>query len=308
MEEMRSKKSGQNSGVLGTLFILLAGTCWGSIGIFVRRFNALDLVSMDIVAVRSVFTVIFMAGFLFFYNRKLLKIRLKDIWCFVGTGIISMVFFNYCYFGLIEVSSLSVAAVMLYTAPAFVMLMSAVLFHEKITPVKIIALIATFIGCCFVTGIFGSEVHLTISAILLGLGAGLGYALYSIFVRFALERGYHSFTINLYTFLLSAIACIPLVSFSKIFAVCTSSLSMGIFSVLCGLVTTVIPYIVYNFGLSSVETGKAAIIASIEPVVATLFGVFVFHERLTAGNIIGIVLVLAAIVMCNLPGRGDKSA
>lgn len=303
MGENSGKNPGRNSGAIGILFILLAGTCWGSIGVFVRRFNALDLVSMDIVAVRSVFTVIFMAVFLVFYDRKLLKIRWKDIWCFVGTGIISMVFFNYCYFRLIEISSLSVAAVMLYTAPAFVMLMSAVLFHEKITTIKIIALIATFIGCCFVTGIFGSQVHLTLPAILLGLGAGLGYALYSIFGRFALERGYHSFTINLYTFLFAAIACIPLVSFSKIFGVCTSSLSMGIFSILCGLITTVIPYIVYNFGLSSVETGKAAIIASIEPVVATLIGVLVFREELTPGNIIGIALVLAAIVMCNMPGR-----
>lgn len=302
-----SRNTHSNSGALGIFFILLAGTCWGSIGIFVRRFNSLNLVSMDIVAVRSVFTVIFMAIFLAIYDRKLLKIRFRDIWCFIGTGIISMVFFNYCYFRLIEISSLSVAAVMLYTAPVFVMLMSAVLFHEKITPVKVVALIATFVGCCCVTGVVGSKVHLSLPAILLGLGAGLGYALYSIFGRFALERGYHSFTINLYTFLFATLACAPLVDIGKIFSVCTSSVSMGVFSVLCGLITTVIPYITYNFGLAGVETGKAAIIASIEPVVATLIGVFVFHENLTTGNVIGIALVLAAIVMCNLPGRETGS-
>lgn len=302
-----SRNTHSNSGPLGIFFILLAGTCWGSIGIFVRRFNDLNLVSMDIVAVRSVFTVIFMAIFLAIYDRRLLKIRFRDIWCFIGTGIVSMVFFNYCYFRLIEISSLSVAAVMLYTAPVFVMLMSAVLFHEKITPVKVIALVATFVGCCCVTGVVGSSVHLSLPAILLGLGAGLGYALYSIFGRYALERGYHSFTINLYTFLFAALACAPLVDTGKIFSVCTSSVSMGVFSVLCGLITTVIPYITYNFGLAGVETGKAAIIASIEPVVATLIGVFVFHENLTTGNVIGIALVLAAIVMCNLPGRDTGS-
>lgn len=302
-----SRNTHSNSGALGIFFILLAGTCWGSIGIFVRHFNSLNLVSMDIVAVRSVFTVIFMAIFLAIYDRKLLKIRFRDIWCFIGTGIISMVFFNYCYFRLIEISSLSVAAVMLYTAPVFVMLMSAVLFHEKITPVKVVALIATFVGCCCVTGVVGSKVHLSLPAILLGLGAGLGYALYSIFGRFALERGYHSFTINLYTFFFAALACAPLVDIGKIFSVCASSVSMGVFSVLCGLITTVIPYITYNFGLAGVETGKAAIIASIEPVVATLIGVFVFHENLTTGNVIGIALVLAAIVMCNLPGRETGS-
>ena len=103
-----SRNTHSSNGALGIFFILLAGTCWGSIGIFVRRFNALNLVSMDIVAVRSVFTVIFMAIFLAVYDRKLLKIRFRDIWCFIGTGIVSMVFFNYCYFRLIEISSLSV--------------------------------------------------------------------------------------------------------------------------------------------------------------------------------------------------------
>ena len=74
-----SRNTHSNSGALGIFFILLAGTCWGSIGIFVRRFNALNLVSMDIVAVRSVFTVIFMAIFLAIYDKKLLKILLCKI-------------------------------------------------------------------------------------------------------------------------------------------------------------------------------------------------------------------------------------
>ena len=66
-------------------------------------------------------------------NPKSLRVNPKDLWCFFGTGIVSMVFFNYCYFRLISISSLSVAAVMLYTAPVFVMLLSAVLFRERIT-------------------------------------------------------------------------------------------------------------------------------------------------------------------------------
>ena len=306
MNNNYEKGTKRKNTALGILFILIAGTCWGSIGIFVRRFNTYGLASMDIVALRAVFTTVFMAIFLAFYDRRLLKIRLRDIWCFIGTGIISMVFFNYCYFSLIKISSLSVAAVMLYTAPAFVMLLSAVLFREQITPVKVMALIATFVGCCFVTGIVGSKVHLTPAAILLGLGAGLGYALYSIFGRFALERGYHSFTINLYTFLFASVACIPIVDMGKILSVCTSGVGMIVFSVLCGLITTVIPYIVYNFGLSEIETGKAAIIASIEPVVATLIGMIAFHETPSIGNAAGIALVLAAIVLCNKPSAGSQ--
>ena len=227
------------SPALGTLFILLAGCSWGSIGIFIRTFNKLELGSMEIVALRSVFTAVFMALFLLVYDRKLLIIRLKDIWCFAGTGIVSMAFFNICYFRLITVSSLSVAAVMLYTAPVFVMALSAVLFREKITKMKIAAVILTVAGCAFVTGIVGSPVHLTVSAILLGLGAGLGYALYSIFGRYAIMKGYHNFTIVLYTFIFTSIAVIPLSDMGKLAGVVTQSFGMAAFSALCGIVTTV---------------------------------------------------------------------
>ena len=83
---------------LAPIFILLAGALWGSMGIFVRRYNAHDMSSMEIVALRAVVTVVMMFVFLMIYNRKLLKIKLKDIWCFIGTGLLSIIFFNFCYF------------------------------------------------------------------------------------------------------------------------------------------------------------------------------------------------------------------
>ena len=294
------KKTEQIPPALGTVLILLAGCSWGSIGIFVRNFNKAALGSMEIVALRSVFTVIFMGLFLLIRDRSLFKVKLKDLWCFVGTGVVSMAFFNFCYFRLITVSSLSIAAVMLYTAPVFVMLLSAVLFREKITGVKTAAVILTVVGCAFVTGIVGSPVHLTLSALLLGIGAGLGYALYSIFGRYAIMKGYHNFTIVFYTFVFTSIAVIPLSDMGRLASVVTSGAGMAVFSALCGIVTTVFPYIVYNFGLTAVENGKAAIIASVEPVVATLIGVFIFRETMTAGNLIGIAMVLSAIVLTNV--------
>lgn len=104
-------------------------------------------------------------------------------------------------------TSLSVAAVLLYTAPAFVMVLSYLLFHEKFTVRKSIALVLTFVGCVFVTGIIGSSQTLSGKGILIGIGAGFGYALYSIFGRFALKKGYDSFTISFYTFFCCSNRC-----------------------------------------------------------------------------------------------------
>lgn len=284
--------------------VLAAGILWGTMGLYVRRLNNLGFTTIEIVAVRSVVTAVLLLAVLFFYNRELLKIRIKDIWCFVGTGILSIVFFNYCYFKAITMTSLSVAAVLLYTAPDIVMVLSAFLFHEKITLVKVISLIATFAGCVFVTGLVGDAGSLSVDGVLVGLGAGLGYALYSIFSRYALERGYRSLTISFYTFLFASVGALPLADISIIYKACEKDFGMLGFYLIFGLVSTVIPYITYTLGLTAMENSKASIIASVEPVAATVLGILVFHEKMTISNLIGIVLVIGAIVVCNVDGKG----
>lgn len=284
---------------MAAFLVLIAGILWGLIGVFVRRLNDTGFSSMDIVAIRAVSTALLLFLFLFIYDKNMLKIKLKDIWCFVGTGILSIVFFNYCYFKAITMTSLSVAAVLLYTAPAIVMILSAVLFKEKITSIKIVSIIATIFGCVLVTGIMGDTNSLSASGILVGLGAGLGYALYSIFSRYALERGYHSFTITFYTFLFAIFGTVPLSDIEFVVGEC-ASIKTVLFCLLFGLLSTVVPYITYTRGLKDIENSKASIIASIEPVTATLLGVIAYSESLSITQIFGVILVIGAIVICNL--------
>ncbi|MBQ0041746.1 MAG: EamA family transporter [Lachnospiraceae bacterium] len=281
-------------------FILLAGMLWGSMGVFVRTLNGAGLATMDIVTIRNIGTTILLGIFLLCYNRRLFRIKIKDIWCFLGTGLCSIVFFNYCYFKTITFTSLSVAAVLLYTAPAFVMVMSFFLFKEKLSKVKVAALIFTLVGCAMVTGIMSGEHSITALGILTGIGAGFGYALYSIFSRFALEKGYHIFTILFYTFGLAMFGSIPMSNVGGIVSYVTGSWFDAGFTLIFVLASTVIPYFLYTSGLRYVENGPASIIASVEPVVATLIGVVFMHETMSVFNIIGVVLVLGSIVMCNV--------
>ncbi len=284
---------------ISSILILVAGILWGSMGLFVRKLNALGLVSMEIVGLRASVTTVVMFLFLLFFKRKLLKIHLKDIWCFLGTGICSIVFFNYCYFKAITLTSLSVAAILLYTAPAIVMVFSYFMFGEKFTKRKLLSLVMTFVGCILVTGILNDTGEISISGILVGLGAGLGYALYSIFSRYALERGYQSLTITFYTFLVATIGTLFLADMKQVVEVAIDSGKIFLFCLAFGILCTVIPYLTYTLGLQYVENGKASIIASVEPVTATLLGVFLFREKITVIGILGIVLVLAALVLCN---------
>jgi len=198
--------------LLSSIYVILGGILWGSMGIFVRGLSKCGLTSLEICAVRVSTSCLALAIILGIFNRRALCIKIRDIWCFVGTGVFSLTFFGYCYFTAIQMTSMAVAAVLLYTSPVFVLLMSAVIFREHITVRKIICIILAIAGCALVTGIAGSGLNLPILGILVGLGSGFGYALYSIFGRFALNRGYGSLTVSFYSFVFSTLALLFLVN------------------------------------------------------------------------------------------------
>ena len=175
--------------------------------------------------------------------------------------------------------------------------MSAVFFKEKLTKNKLIALVMTLVGCVFVSGMLTSGQSIGAKALCLGLMSGFGYALYSIFGRIALKFC-DTMTITVYTFAFAALG-------SNIAALFTDgapiralfSLEGVLYAFGLALFCCVAPYLLYTKGLSGIETGKAAILAAVEPVVGMLIGVFIFSEGMTAIKLIGMALILISIVM-----------
>ena len=184
--------------------------------------------------------------------------------------------------------------------------MSLLFFHEKLTAKKIIALVLAFGGCVLVSGISGGG--LTIMGLLVGLGSGIGYGLYSILGTVALRR-YTPYTVTTWTFIIAAIGSIlishPADLMAKISVAPSISGLLG-FSLLTALVTAVIPFLAYTLGLRSVEASKAGILATVEPMVATLIGIFVFSEPLTLMSGIGVLLILAAVVILNVSNGNSR--
>ena len=288
----------KNKGIC-TLFILLAAALWGSMGIFVRYFEGIGLHSMEIVLLRVAVAAVVLPAVVGAMHPKGFKIRLRDLWCFIGTGILSIAMFSFCYFYTISKTSLSVAAVLLYLAPILVMLMSAGLFKERITPLKALACALAFLGCVLVSDLKGGAVPPI--AILTGFLSAFGYAMYSIFSRFAMNRGYHSLTITLYTFWFSIFGVLPFSDPAGTLSAVKGAGWMGLLMVLLmGIITAVLPYIFYTLGLEGLEAGKASIMASLEPVVATLIGLIAFREIPSWISLLGILLVLGGVVLLNV--------
>lgn len=283
------------------LLIILAGCLWGTMGLFVRHLNTMGLGSMEIVEVRSILAVLILMPCTALKSPSLLKISGQHLLPLAGSGVLSIVFFNYCYFTTIARMNLSAAAILLYSSPIFVMLMSLIFFHETLTARKVLSLLLAFSGCCLVSGIASATASISLGGVLLGLGSGFGYALYSIFSRVSLNQGLSSITITDYTFLFAAIGGAFFTNFSQITAAISQhGLPLLGFLLLYCVVTTVLPYLLYTTGLSHVENGPASVMASVEPVVATLLGFLVFSETPTLSAFAGMALVLAALVLLSL--------
>jgi len=292
---------------ISTVCILLAGCLWGTMGLFVHRLNTVGINTMQMVEIRAIVTAVLLFVILGIFKPALLKIRLRHIWCFMGTGILSVVFFNFCYFTTIENSSMAVAAVLLYTSPVFVMLLSRLLFKETLTAKKWIALALAVGGCVLVSGLLSGNDPLTAFGFLTGIGAGFGYALYSVFSRYAIRYGYSGWTITAYTFLFAAVGGAFLTDFNGIGAALqTAPLSLSGFFILFAAVTTLFPYLFYTAGLQQVENSKAAVIVSIEPVVAALLGLL-RGEYPAPITVVGIICILTAVFLLSYQKPKSKA-
>ena len=284
---------------IGPILIIIAACFWGSMGIFVRKLSEYGFSPIQIVSIRITLAALAFSAIQLFKSRSGFKILPRDIPLFLGLGFGSILFFTVCYFTAITIMPLSTAAILLYTSPIWIVLMSAIFFREKMNCRKLVALALAFAGCVLVSGISGEGI--TLKGLLIGLGSGIGYGLYSILGTVALRR-YSPYTVTTYTFLLAAIGswfiCGPANMLSK-FSAAGNSTSLIPFCFLTALITAVIPFLFYTLGLRTVEASKAGILATFEPMVATIVGITCFSEALTLHSGIGIALILAAAIVLN---------
>ncbi|NYE04745.1 drug/metabolite transporter (DMT)-like permease [Bacillus niacini] len=282
------------------MMIAVSATLWGIIAIFVRKLALLGFTSMEIVTLRVVTAVLLLGIIGITKYPGQMKIRFVDSKYFIGTGIFSIVLFNWCYFTAINQMSLSFAVILLYTAPTFVVVLSYLFLKENMDSRKIISVIGTLIGCALIVGVsFNDSPTINLVGILTGLGAGFGYALYTIFGKFALVK-YRPFTVTFYTFLVAAVTLLLFTDLIEKRSMLVSG-EVIIYGVSLGLFPTVIAYLLYTKGLEKMESSKASIIATVEPVAATLLSVFLYKENFGMLQFVGTVIILLSVILINLP-------
>lgn len=281
------------------IYIIIAGILWGTIVLPVRLLASMGLSSTQIVVSRFVTVSIVFAAYIYFTDKSKFKIAVRDIPLFFAFGFLCILIYNICFTITIQLTSVSIAVGLLYTSPIWAMLMSIPVFNEKLTKTKAAAAGLSFLGCALMSGLLlGEGVSLSPLSLLTGVSAGIGYGSYGIFAKTLLKK-YDSLTTMFYPFLFLCMGGIFFCRPVEMAALIAETPLLLLYIFLGAFFCYVIPYGLYTYSLNFVEASKAAVIVSIEPVSASLFGFLFFSERLTPQIAGGMLLILAAIYILN---------
>ncbi len=283
---------------IGVACILAAAVSWGFIGSVSKFALAEGITPMEIAFWRMV-----VASFFFLaHAARLRACKLHSIKDFIGIsifGVVSIACLFSAHFAVVKIGGAAIAAVLLYTAPAWVALFAWFFYKEKMTIRKTCAISLSLFGVVLISFSGGSIGQSTpILAILLGLLTGLLYATHYVVTKVYLIR-YTPLTLYGFAMLAGAIGLFPFVEFAP------KTLTAWLTFLVLGFVTGYIAYWVYSEGMRRLPLTKAAVLATLEPVLATIIAWFMWGESFSFTGWVGAGLVITAVFVLMLDKKQD---
>lgn len=277
----------------GYLFVFLAASMWGTLGIFAKYLDGFGLSTFTMVFYRVFFALLLLAIYLWIrgigFSIERSRLRFYALY-----GFFSIFLFYTLYFYTVTISSVSFAVLLLYTAPVYSIILGRLIFMERLTPKKMLALFLVMIGVILVNG---TGRDFSTRALLFGLLTGFTYALYGVLAKFAIRKEEPEKAL-FYTLLFGLLFLLPFADFSVPVEAFPYLLALAIFPTFLG-------YILYNHALKEVEVSRASIIATVEPVVAIVLAVILFGENMNTEQLIGAALIIGGSMMVHLD-KGEK--
>ena len=292
------------------ILIILAGVFWGSSCLFVNKLSAIGFSSMHCTAIRIIIAAIILNCALIIKGKgfSYYKISATSWLIAVISGICSVLAMCLFYYACILQTSAAVSAILLYTAPIFVMIMSVIFFKEKVTVKKVFALALAVVGCALVSGILTG---MTVNAvgIVFGILSGFAYSLYGILTAFFMKKNSEPLTFSALSFIFAAIGALLICDTPTIIATVAAQsgipLLLGSF-VLFSLCSAVIPFALYTKGLVGVRPDVASILAFAEPLTAALMGILVLSQPFYVYQGVGMAFIVVAIIILNVHPKKKK--
>lgn len=289
-----------SNALTGYLLVGGAAAMWGTIGIFFTALHdSFQLSSIAIGFLRAGVAAAIIFSALAIFRPNLLRTSRRALILYAGYGFFGIGLFYIFNTEAVILTNIATASVLLYTAPAFVTVFAWRRWHEPITGRKTIALVLALLGCALVAKAYNpSALELSIVGVLIGTMGGLAYALFTIFAKSSSKES--PWTTVSYSLLFGALFLLPLqlfqipgVSGDGPAAIFRNGEAWLLMLGLC-LGPTVGSYALYNAGIKWVPASNASLVATIEPVVASGLGFFVYGQLLEPLQILGAVMIVGA--------------
>jgi len=287
----------------GVLAVAAAASTWGTLGLFAKILYAQGVSFESLVAVRASVGWLAVIGFLLAtQGARSLRVARRDLAFLVPLGLVGIGFFYLLYFYTVRESTVGTAAILLYSAPAFVVILARLFLKEPLNAAKVFALLLTVGGIFLVVGAYApANLEVSPKILLTGLLSGLTYGLYAIFGRPL--AGHLSPAVILSYALAFGSALLIVAALPTLDTLIRLPAGSYLLLLMLSVVHTALAFALYTFGIRHLGAGRAAIVATIEPVVAGILGVTLLGEELTALKALGALLVLAGAVLAQVGPR-----
>ncbi len=275
--------------LIGVLLVALSAACFGTNAIFARMAydtgtNPGTFLFIRFLIASPVMLIIMMA-------RGRTIPRGKLLISLVLIGGIGLAGTTFCFYTAIQLAPVNLVIVIAYMYPTIVTLLSAAFLRQPITSYKIAALLMTFVGILFIIGLDSGGYFL---GIILAIITAIFYSLYLIFGSLSIQRAgpFSASTV----IILSSMAIFGIVVGVQ-GPQLPAAVSGWVAIVASALISTVLGLVVFFAGLKRIDTANAAIISTLEVVVAVALAIVILGETISWPKIIGGCLIISAVVL-----------
>ncbi|AFY02861.1 EamA family transporter [Bdellovibrio bacteriovorus] len=288
-----------NPRLRGSLEISVASVGFGFLGIFGTWAFESGMNVGELLSYRFALAAVLLWIFLLLFKPSWVKLNLRQTVIAALLGIFGYAFFSTMYFMAIDGLSITLAALLLYTYPFWVNIFSHFFTQDKISGKEALCLVAASSGLVML--LWGHIEVKNIWAVAAGLAAAISYAIY-VLLSGRLQKNVRPITSALYVITFGALA---LSVFHHPHYSAISNLSNIQATSILGLalVCTIIPLTMELAALQKLKSTEVALLMMIEPITAALMGALIFHERLTPVQIVGALIIGAALVTNTLYSR-----
>jgi drug/metabolite transporter (DMT)-like permease len=278
------------------LLIVAASMIWGTMGILGKLAFDYGIQPATLIALRLLVSFVTILTPIALFKREFFKIQKKDLWQLLALGVFAVAFQRITYFYAVDLTTVTIAAILFYTYPIIVT-MHAVLFHkEKVTSSIAIAIVLTFAGVALVVKAYEpARLNTNLAGVIFGILSSVLFALYFIMIK-RLRSHYTNWSLILYGDGIGALILTPIIGFS-ISEIAAYPQQLWLLILAIAWFPSLLAYLLYSYALKHVESSKGSILSVIEPLSAAAFSATILQESFETLQIIGVALALVGVII-----------